>query len=135
MANVVEDLAQTESRNLESAPQPPAPRRSPVKFIVLGMLAVGIVGGVWAWLHFRDRVSSDDAQVDAHIVSIAPKISGNVTEVLVRDNQPVKAGDVLVRIDPRDYQARVDQARAALLQTQSQVVTSRTMVPMTSEST
>src|SRR5690349_19940229 len=119
MANVVEDLAQTESRNLESDPDPPAPRRSPVTFIVLGMLAVGIVGGVWAWLHFRDRVSSDDSQVDAHNVCIAPQISGSVTVVLVRDNQLVKACDVLMRIDPRDYQARVDQARAALLQAQS----------------
>ena len=52
------------------------PRRSPVKFIVLGMLVVGVAVGAWAWFHFRDRVSSDDAQVDAHIVAVAPKISG-----------------------------------------------------------
>ena len=56
-------------------------------------------------------------------------------EVLVNDNQQVKAGDVLVRIDPRDYQARVDMARAALVQAESQVHTSHTMVPMTNEST
>jgi membrane fusion protein (multidrug efflux system) len=134
MANVVEDLSQTQSRNLEAVPPAPVARRSPVKFIVLGMLALAVVAGTWAWFHFRDRVSSDDAQVDAHIVAIAPKISGNVTEVLVRDNQQVKAGDVLVRIDPRDYQAKVDMARAALVQAESQVVTSRTMVPMTNES-
>jgi membrane fusion protein (multidrug efflux system) len=135
MANVVDDLPKTESRKLEAAPSAPAPRTSPVKYIVLGMLAIGAAVGAWAWIHFRDRVSSDDAQVDAHIVAIAPKISGNVTEVLIRDNQQVKAGDVLVRIDPRDYQARVNAARATLLQAESQVVTSRTLVPMTNEST
>ncbi len=135
MADVVEDLSKTQSRNLEAVPPAPVTRKSPVKYIVLGMLALAAIAGTWAWFHFRDRISSDDAQVDAHIVAIAPKISGNVTEVLVRDNQQVKAGDVLVRIDPRDYQARVDMARAALVQAQSQVVTSRTMVPMTNEST
>ena len=135
MANVVDDLPKAESRKVEAAPGVAAPRKSPVKYIVLGMLAIGAAVGAWAWFHFRDQVSSDDAQVDAHIVAIAPKISGNVTEVLVRDNQQVKAGEVLVRIDPRDYQARVNAARAALLQAESQVVTSRTMVPMTNEST
>jgi membrane fusion protein (multidrug efflux system) len=102
---------------------------------VLGMLALAVIAGTWAWLHFRNRVSSDDAQVDGHIVAIAPKISGTVTEVLVNDNQHVKAGDILVRIDPRDYQAKVEMARAALAQALGQVVTSRTMVPLTNEST
>ena len=120
-------------RNLGRVPRRPAARRSPVKFIVLGMLVLAVAAGAWAWFHFRDRVSSDDAQVDAHITAVAPKISGNVLEVLVKDNQPVKAGDVLVRIDPRDYQARVDMARAALLQAQSQLHTAQTVVPLTNE--
>jgi membrane fusion protein (multidrug efflux system) len=136
MANAVEDISKPQGANLEAVPPAPvAPRKSPVKFVALAMLALMAAGGIFAWLHFRDQVSSDDAQVDGHIVAIAPKISGNVTEVLVRDNQAVKAGDVLVRIDPRDYQAKVDVARAALVQAESQVVTSRTMVPMTNEST
>ena len=80
-------------------------------------------------------MSSDDAQVDAHIIAVAPKISGNVIEVLVKDNQAVKAGDVLVRIDPRDYQARVDIARAAVLQAQSQLHTAQTVVPLTNDTT
>src|SRR5664279_1147482 len=112
-----------------------APRRSPVKFIVLGMLVLLLGAGAWAYFHFLDRVSSDDAQVDAHITAVAPRIPGNVVEVLVKDNQPVKAGDVLVRIDPRDYQARVDIARAALLQAQSQLHTTQTVVPLTNETT
>src|SRR4051795_7131495 len=135
MAEVMEDLSTTQSRGVQLQPPVAKPRRSPVKFIVLGMLVLGAAAGAWAYLHFRDRVSSDDAQVDAHIVAVAPKISGNVIEVLVRDNQPVKAGDVLVRIDPRDYQARVEIARAAVLQAQSQLNTAQTVVPLTSETT
>ena len=73
--------------------------------------------------------------MDAHITAVAPKIPGNVLEVLVMDNQPVKAGDVLVRIDPRDYQARVDIARAALVQAQSQLHTAQTVVPLTNDTT
>ena len=87
------------------------------------------------WLHYRDRVSTDDATVDGHISAIAPKISGNVIEVLVNDNQPVKTGDVLVRIDPRDYQAKVDLAKAALLQAESQLQAARQMVPLTNDTT
>jgi membrane fusion protein (multidrug efflux system) len=80
-------------------------------------------------------VSSDDAEVDGHISAVAAKVAGNVVEVLVTDNQPVKAGDVLVRIDPRDFQARVDQARAALDQAESQVRSAQLVVPWTSETT
>jgi len=65
----------TKSERTPAATTPP-PRRSPVKFILMGMLLVGIVAGGWAYYHFRDRVSTDDAQVDAHVVAIAPKISG-----------------------------------------------------------
>jgi membrane fusion protein (multidrug efflux system) len=73
--------------------------------------------------------------VDGHISAVAPKISGNVTDVLVLDNQPVKAGDVLVRIDPRDYQAKVDLAKAAVLEAQSRLSSARQVVPWTSDTT
>ena len=97
--------------------------------------AARVAGGATAaWLHFRDRVSSDDANVDGHITAIAPKITGNVVEVAVLDNQPVKAGQVLVRIDPRDYQARVDMAKAALLQAESQA-RAASKVPLTNDTT
>jgi membrane fusion protein (multidrug efflux system) len=134
MPDVMDQLSKPQS-SLSAEPPVVAPRRSPVRFIVFGMLVLGVAAGAWAWFHFRDRVSSDDAQVDAHITAVAPKIPGNVLEVLVLDNQPVKAGDVLVRIDPRDYQARVDIARSALLQAQSQLHTAQTVVPLTNDTT
>ena len=99
-----------------------------------GVLAI-VAAGTGAYLHFQNRVSTDDAQVDAHNAPIAPKISGNIVEILVDDNQMVKAGQVLVRIDPRDYQAKVDQARAALGVAESQAVGAHAAVPLAQGST
>ena len=99
-----------------------------------GVLAI-VAAGTGAYLHFQNRVSTDDAQVDAHNAPIAPKISGNIVEILVDDNQMVKAGQVLVRIDPRDYQAKVDQARAALGVAEGQAVGARAAVPLAQGST
>ena len=103
--------------------------------LFVALLIAAAAAGAWAYQHYRDRVSSDDANVDGHITAIAPKVSGSVVEVLVLDNQPVKAGQVLVRIDPRDYQARVDMAKAALMQAESQLRSAKVVVPWTSETT
>ena len=103
-----------------------------VALVLLLLVAVAVYA---AYMHFRDRVSSDDANVDGHISAIAPKISGNVIEVAVLDNQTVKAGQVLVRIDPRDYQAAVDIAKAALSQAESQLRAARVTVPWISDTT
>jgi membrane fusion protein, multidrug efflux system len=112
----------------------PAPR-SRARFAVLLLLVVAAGAGAWYYFSHLGQVSSDDAQVDGHITSIAPKISGNIAEVLVSDNQVVKAGDPLVRIDARDYEARVAQAKAALAQAESQLTAARSVVPLTNEST
>jgi len=117
----------------DKAAAPPNGSRS--KFILLFMLVVGVAVGVWAYMHYRDRVSSDDAQVDGHVSAVAPKIAGNVIEVAVNDNQPVKAGQMLVRIDPRDYQARVDLAKASLAQAESQLRAAEVGVPWTTLTT
>ena len=79
-----------------------------VLFIV--MLAVGIHYYIKALYH----ESTDDAFVDSRIVVISPRVSAHVVQVHVRDNQPVKAGDLLVSLDPRDFQVRLDAAKASL---------------------
>ena len=127
MAETRVAMPETEERPAVAEPQ----KKSLVRYVLVVLLVVAVAAGVWAYLHYRDRVSTDDAEVDGHISAIAPKISGNVTEVLVRDNQPVKAGDVLVRIDPRDYQARLDQAKAALAEAESQLAAAQVGVPLT----
>jgi membrane fusion protein (multidrug efflux system) len=105
------------------------------KWMLLGAGLVLLGGGVWYWLATAGRVSTDDAQVDGHIAPVAAKVYGNVLEVLVNDNQQVKKGDVLVRIDPRDYQAKVDLARATLRYAQSQWNGADITVPLTRDVT
>jgi membrane fusion protein (multidrug efflux system) len=82
-------------------------------------------------IHYYGRVSTDDAQVDGHIVLVSSKVYGNVLDVQVGDNQQVKAGQVLVRIDPRDYQVKVDQAKAAVALAESQAQGAQAGVPWT----
>jgi membrane fusion protein, multidrug efflux system len=79
--------------------------------LILGFVSIIVFAGVFVSLWHK--VSTDDAQVDAHITTVSVRVPGYVSEVLANDNQYVKAGEVLLRIDPRDYQAAVDQAQAA----------------------
>jgi membrane fusion protein (multidrug efflux system) len=90
-----------------ATPEVVATARRKARALVLagfGTLAV-TAAAASAFVHYQGRVSTDDAQVDAHIAPIAPKIAGTIAAILVDDNQPVKAGQVLLRIDPRDYEA------------------------------
>ena len=111
------------------------PNPWPRRLLILGVIVALAAGGAVLWLRSLGHVSTDDAQVDAHIIPISAKISGNIAEVLVNDNQQVKQGEVLVRIDPRDYQAKVDQARAALAYAESQAKGATVNVPLTRETT
>src|SRR6266478_5215794 len=114
--------------------EPPKGLKSPKvrRLLVAGGLALLLgVAGLMAYYHNRE--TTDDAQVDGHITPVASKIYGRVAEVLVTDNQPVKAGQVLVRIDPRDYQANVDQAKAALALAESDAASAGVDVPRTRE--
>jgi membrane fusion protein, multidrug efflux system len=76
------------------------------------VVLVAAVGGLVYWLEVRDYESTDDAFVAARSFSIAPKVGGYVVDVPVTDNEHVKAGDVLARIDERDYKNALDQAQA-----------------------
>jgi membrane fusion protein, multidrug efflux system len=105
------------------------------RLLIFGVLLLLIGAGVYLWLSSRGHESTDDAQVDAHIAPVSSKISGTVTDVLVNDNREVKQGQLLVRIDPRDYQAKVDQARAALAFAESQARGAGVTVPLTRETT
>lgn len=101
-----------------------------------GLLIAGIaflIAVLGLFLYFHNRESTDDAQVDGHITPVASKIYGRVARVLVDDNQSVKAGQVLVQIDEADYQAAVDQAKAALALAESEARSAGVDVPRTSE--
>jgi membrane fusion protein, multidrug efflux system len=128
------ESAKPEPRITETRALPP-PKSSSRKFLVLGALLVLAGIGVYFWVHSLNRVSTDDAQVDGHIIPISPKIYGKVLEVLVDDNQQVKKGQVLVRIDPEDYQAKLDQAEAAVAVAESQAQGASAGVPLTRDTT
>jgi len=76
------------------------------------LLLIALIGGLAYWLQARHYESTDDAFVAARSFSVAPKVGGYVTDVPVTDNQHVNAGDLLARIDDRDYRIAVDQAKA-----------------------
>jgi len=89
------------------------PGKKPLIILGLVVIIMAIVALVW-WLMTKDQISTDDAFTDGDAVTIAPKISGYVTNLAVKDNQLVKQGQLLVQIDPRDATAQRDQAQAQL---------------------
>jgi membrane fusion protein (multidrug efflux system) len=103
-------------------------------FLIVGILVV-LVGGYFGWRYFESYESTDDAEVDGHLMPLSARVSGYVTKVNVDDNQYVTAGTVLVEIDPRDYQVAVDQARAALEDARGTAQASNLNVPITNVNT
>jgi membrane fusion protein (multidrug efflux system) len=104
-------------------------------WILGGVVLVLAAGGFFLWRHFAPRESTDDAQVSGHVSPIAARVGGTITGVHVNDNQPVKAGDVLVEIDPHDYQIAVSRAEADLAAAEAAASAARTTVPITSTTT
>ena len=105
------------------APMAPASRPNPKKRRILLIVAAVIlcVGFVY-WLHNLGIEETDDAFTDAHIVAISPKVSGYIKTMNVADNQPVKENDIILTIDPTDYQIALDRAMADQAMTEAQLV-------------
>ena len=93
-------------------------------WVRLGMVvvAIGLVsGGIYYWLATRNVESTDDAYTDGRAITISPHVSGYVISLDVNDNQYVRRGDPLIHIDPRDYQASLEQAQGQLNAAQGQL--------------
>lgn len=86
--------------------------RGTVRLLAVGLLVAVAAVGLPMVLHALSHESTDDAFVEAHVVPMSARVAGHVARVLVGDNEPVAAGQLLVEIDPRDYQAALDAARA-----------------------
>ena len=93
--------------------------------LLVAVPLVAIAGGAFWWLSGGRFVSTDNAYVKAHIVQIAPEISGQVRRVLVRDHQEVHAGEPLMTIESRPFKLALDSAEAELDAARSQVETLR----------
>ena len=93
--------------------------------LLVAVPLVAIAGGVFWWLSGGRYVSTDNAYVKAHIVQIAPEISGQVRRVLVRDHQSVAAGETLMTIESRPFKLALDSAEAELDAARTQVETLR----------
>lgn len=86
---------------------------SMIRIVITSLVVVlAVLAGYWLWQHYMLSPWTRDARVRADVVIIAPDVSGWVNELRVRDNQQVKAGDLLMAIDHERYQAAVDKARA-----------------------
>src|SRR2546428_5874658 len=91
--------------------------------------------GGYAWYNAITYVSTDDAYVEGTISPVSAKVAGHIVELFVQDNQVVKKGELLMRVDPRDFQAKRDQARAAVATAEANLRAARSEVPLTREGT
>lgn len=102
------------------------------KVILLALLAIVVVVGIVWYLRYESRgkflQNTNDATIQADAVTVAPKVSGYVAEVMVGDNQDVKAGQPLVRIDPRTYRAQAAQAEAQIAQARASADAARASI-------
>ena len=116
-------------------PQEKAAIREPkgrTKWIVALILVLFCIAGYFVYLeYFAGRESTDDAQIDGHINPIAAKVSGHVLAIKIEDNQFVKAGTILVQIDPKDYVVALEKARADLAAAKTLSEAAHTQVPVT----
>jgi membrane fusion protein (multidrug efflux system) len=105
--------------------------------VILGggvLLVVLLVAGIAWWLDARRYVNTDDAFVDTHIIRVAPRIAGQVVQVLANDNQAVHLGQLLVVIDPADAKARLNQLLAQEAQAQTQLAQAQAQVMLSQAS-
>ncbi len=113
--------------------QPSAPvernerrRPGPMRLLFVAIVAAILcVGGFRFWRYLESYQNTDDAEVDGYLDPISSRINGTVIAVDVDNNQTVKAGQLLVQLDPRDYQVAVEQARAQLAQAQADLNSAR----------
>jgi len=113
--------------NGEKTPSGPPPTTGATKkhlprvLAAIAVAAVAAATGVYYFQNVLPFESTDDAFVEGHVTAIASQVPGRVAQLLVQDNQEVKQGDLLLQIDPRDYEAKLAQAQANLTAARSQL--------------
>ncbi len=97
--------------------------------ILAGSSALALGGRYW-WTTWRYLETTDDAYVEGEITPVIPKVAGYVQELRVTDHQPVKAGDILLRIDDHEFRLAVDQAKARLEATRAALASARSRLEL-----
>ncbi len=105
--------------SVDEAAPPAKKRQGLILPIVIIVVIIGLIWGVRQWSYSRAHESTDDAQVDGHIIPVLAKVGGYVIAVHGEDNTPVRERDTIVRIDDRDYAVRLEQADADLAAAQA----------------
>ena len=94
----------------------------PKIFITLGVVVLALMAALLLYARYLTKPWTRDAYVRANVVGVAPRVAGPIVQIPVKDNQPVKKGDLLFQIDPSTFQAALDQAKGQLAQTQAKLV-------------
>jgi multidrug resistance efflux pump len=94
----------------------------PKIFITLGVVVLALMAALLMYGRYLTKPWTRDAYVRANVVGVAPRVAGPIVQIPVKDNQAVKKGDLLFQIDPRTFQAALDQAKGVLSQTQAKLV-------------
>ena len=105
------------------------------KIIGLIVFVVVVIGGYFMWQEMQKTENTDDAEIDGNVVAISARVAGHVNEVLVEDGQTVKKGDVLVKLDPKDFEIAIERAKADLNNEFANLQSSRNDVPLTTATT
>jgi membrane fusion protein (multidrug efflux system) len=122
---------QQETGTTERVVGPPTQKRGQLPFVIIAGVTIACGVAIYWWMYLRGIVSTDDAQVEGHIHQISPRVPGVIVKVHVNDNQTVKAGQLLVELDPKDFEVIVAQQRAELASARAAVVGARTNVQVT----
>src|SRR6185312_7742197 len=101
-----------------------------VRMVVFAILILAIIAAIPIYNYYDSRESTDDAQIDGHIVPISSRINGTILSVLVNDNQLVTAGAELVKLDPANYQAQLAQAEANVASAEADADAAKVNVPI-----
>ena len=119
----IEPIAQRSQDDLDQPKaKTPAFRRPLFLGMAMAALVVATIAGAYYYGYAMSHESTDDAFIEGDVIPISPKVASHVARVYVTDNQQVRAGDLLVELDPRDYEATLAQAKANVAAAQAQAV-------------
>lgn len=115
------------------------PKKKGRKALIFAILGIGAIAGSTSgyryWQYASTHTETDNATIAGHIHQISSRVNGTVSEVLVKNNQKVQQGQLLVKLDPRDYQVKVQQAQAALESARLQAQAAESSIALASQTT